>query len=273
MQITGNLQTYDPRAASSAAANRVMMAPYYMPISHHQAGSTSEGMVSSQTNSGQHSHQHQHQQHQHQMPFQFMPLSNTSPQQLGPAFTPSFVPQRSSPAYTQAQMNVPRPMQHREYPRTTFLEAQQNHSPVTKTEAQWSPLGQSPSYTYGARKVSPSVSVQSIANDAIGKTDIDNLVKVIQVKSDSQTKPIVGQTEGVSLAHSSEPALRQAQVSAPGASAKTHHDVDDSNKDAAKRHRCDKCEKRFSQKTHLDIHKRSHTGDKPYVRHTLREDI
>jgi uncharacterized Zn-finger protein len=37
--------------------------------------------------------------------------------------------------------------------------------------------------------------------------------------------------------------------------------------DEKKRYICEiaGCDKRFSQKTHLEIHERKHTGDKPYV--------
>ncbi|EWZ78774.1 hypothetical protein FOXG_14211 [Fusarium oxysporum f. sp. lycopersici 4287] len=83
-------------------------------------------------------------------------------------------------------------------------------------------------------------------------TEVDELMKVIQRKADLQVG--AGQQP---LA----PVMSSVSVISQG----TPGSID--NKTARKRYRCDgpSCQKSFTGKTHLDIHRRTHTGIKPYI--------
>lgn len=83
-------------------------------------------------------------------------------------------------------------------------------------------------------------------------TCVDTLMKAIQSKNETDT--IVQKVEAEHLAH--EQIIRSPEQRPQPAA-----------KSSRKRYHCDiqGCGKSFYQKTHLEIHRRAHTGDKPYV--------
>ncbi|KAK7421776.1 DNA-binding transcription factor [Neonectria punicea] len=85
------------------------------------------------------------------------------------------------------------------------------------------------------------------------ETEVDVLMKAIQKKADKEAEVTQPLTPGMSPV--SEVACLDHATPAKG-------DL----KPARKRYACSgpDCKKSFTQKTHLDIHRRTHTGDKPY---------
>lgn len=87
-------------------------------------------------------------------------------------------------------------------------------------------------------------------------TEVDELMKAIQRKADKQAR------------------AEAAQPLTPGMSPVSEASHDTGTPGPAdgkvKRYVCNgpSCNKSFTQKTHLDIHRRTHTGDKPYVSST-----
>lgn len=94
------------------------------------------------------------------------------------------------------------------------------------------------------------------------ETDVDVLMKAIQKKDDDEDG---SQSQALTPAQtpSAEPG------SGPQSPASIEHPSTPGNGEPKlkKKWVCDgpNCNKRFVQKTHLDIHRRSHTGHKPYV--------
>lgn len=86
------------------------------------------------------------------------------------------------------------------------------------------------------------------------ETEVDELMKAIQQKEEG--KPANDTTVQPPLTPSSE-VCSEHSTPAPVDGKIPHR----------KRYSCDgpSCKKTFSQKTHLEIHRRTHTGDKPYV--------
>jgi uncharacterized Zn-finger protein len=92
-------------------------------------------------------------------------------------------------------------------------------------------------------------------------THVDTLMKAIQAKQkpDSQQRqlpakvPALDDQEFGNATHSLSPQEKEGETK--------------SRRRSKKRHQCTipGCDKRFYQKTHLQIHIRSHTGDKPFV--------
>ena len=90
-------------------------------------------------------------------------------------------------------------------------------------------------------------------------TDIDKLMKVIQdtdKRSSSQHDTPLQTPKSERVGEAQSPASPDSIVS-------THTDT----ADLKKKYVCDgpNCNKRFSQKTHLQIHARTHSGEKPFV--------
>ncbi|CAM1508306.1 Fc.00g051540.m01.CDS01 [Cosmosporella sp. VM-42] len=148
------------------------------------------------------------------------------------------------------------------YPRDTkhFYE-DQVHSPA-----------RSDSQVSTARSISsnPSVTAKTItSNETINPedqvnfdTEVDELMKAIQRKAENAMN--AGQqppTPGMSPV--SEVGLDQASQISSGLTTPVQGEA----KLSRKRYVCNgpNCNKSFTQKTHLDIHRRTHTGDKPYI--------
>ncbi|KAF7532251.1 hypothetical protein G7Z17_g13662 [Cylindrodendrum hubeiense] len=110
----------------------------------------------------------------------------------------------------------------------------------------------------------PSVCAKTItSNETINpehqvnfETEVDELMKAIQMKADKAAAEASQQPLTPGMSPASEVAVDHA-TPAPS-------DIKTSSR---KRYVCNgpNCKKSFTQKTHLDIHRRTHTGDKPYV--------
>ncbi|KAG8416075.1 DNA-binding transcription factor [Metarhizium acridum] len=93
------------------------------------------------------------------------------------------------------------------------------------------------------------------------ETDVDELMKAIQAKDDDRND-----TPGQTLTPAHTPKAEMAiDVHSPAKSC--HASTPAPEVRPKKKWVCDgpSCNKRFVQKTHLDIHRRTHTGLKPYV--------
>ncbi len=115
---------------------------------------------------------------------------------------------------------------------------------------------QGPPVTMGPQTAPSSASASSpvkLAPEPTFSTDVDTLVKHIQSKS---------KTSG---ATASSPVA--ASVSTPGPQPPSEREGEASSSKNKKRYECEVpgCGKGFSQKTHLEIHMRAHTGHKPFV--------
>lgn len=103
------------------------------------------------------------------------------------------------------------------------------------------------------------------ANEIEFHTNIDILMKVIQLKDDPEKTPESGEA-----AYPSPPQLDEEKFNlrrkscSPAESSTTESQY---GRERQKRYVCDikGCRKRCTQKTQLETHKRAHTGEKPYV--------
>jgi hypothetical protein len=258
MDISGLIQSYDSRAASSAALTRAIMAPHYIPV-HSFSGAPSNSMVVA------------HPQMQQSNPFTFGPYSGAGQNGVIPAFASNYIQQRP----------LPRPQPDTPYARNTrqgYIEEHHSQSPPIKSEPQWNGSITSPSFPSTNTKTITTTTPITGSNEVNFGTEVDTLMKAIQAKTQSttpqkpssadQSRPVVG----VSRTPPYVQASPQARAYGSGDSSQyklTQKDVQEeaSPKGGKKRYQCtiENCTKSFYQKTHLDIHERAHTGVKPYV--------
>ncbi|KJZ74183.1 hypothetical protein HIM_06414 [Hirsutella minnesotensis 3608] len=135
-------------------------------------------------------------------------------------------------------------------------------SPSARSESQASTVRSSASNPTANSKTITYNETINPADRVNFETDVDELMKVIQKKADEEeeektqaptpaqtpnSEPLSGPQSPISVAHSSAPSRTETKPK--------------------KKWVCDgpNCNKRFVQKTHLDIHRRTHTGQKPYV--------
>ncbi|KAI3324968.1 hypothetical protein HD806DRAFT_461199 [Xylariaceae sp. AK1471] len=138
---------------------------------------------------------------------------------------------------------------------TNHLPAKQpSRSPVIKSEPQ-------PSDNAKDSKVTTANTAEGQAQEPVFSTSIDQLLKVIQEKSDRPEVDI--------------PATRPSKTRAGNGSARVagcrrKRKADNASeaelKDKPYVCRWKKCRRRFPQITHLNIHERRHTGERPHVR-------
>lgn len=95
------------------------------------------------------------------------------------------------------------------------------------------------------------------------ETDVDELMKAIQAKEEGLESAEVSQA--LTPAHTPRPDM---SMDAHSPASSCHNSTQAATESKPKKKWvCDgpSCNKRFVQKTHLDIHRRTHTGLKPYV--------
>lgn len=273
MDISGIIQSYDSRAVSSAALTRTVMAPQY---SHNQAytGATSNTLVAS------------HQQIQHN-PFSFSAYSVGPPNGLIPAFASNYIQQRPLPRLMQPDTDGSRGISYARNDRQGFVEEHQSRSPPIKSEPQWNGSVKaepqwnvstsSPTFTSPKTKTIASPLPNANTDIDFG-TEVDTLMKAIQAKSQTvppqtsspvaPSRPVVGVPFTPPYVQTaSQGGIQTGEGSKFKLTGEDVQDEADSPKGGKKRYQCtiEGCSKSFYQKTHLDIHVRAHTGDKPYV--------
>ena len=267
MDISGLIQSYDSRAASSAAMSRAIMAPQYGPT-HSYSGPPQTNMIAT----------HQHVQQQN--PFSYGAYSGANSTNLIPAFAANYIQQRPLPRMVQADHD-PRTISYARNTRPGFVEEHHSQSPQIKPEPQWSvPAARASSSPTFAPANTKTITSTKPANSEVNfGTEVDVLMKAIQAKSQTSAPqtPVIEQSRPVVRASHTPPYTHASSRSSgygPGdtsSSKLTHQDVQEetptSNKNGKKRYHCTigNCGKSFYQKTHLDIHERAHTGVKPYV--------
>jgi hypothetical protein len=270
MNISGLIQprTYDPRAASSAALTRAVMAPQYsnLPYTTVSAG----GMSATQQHQRQHSL------------FTESPYGVSGPAGLGSAFGSNYIQQRPQVRMVDPVTdNLSRTLSYPDSARQSGP-VEDQHSLYIKPEPQtlsgndsaWN-LNANPSFS------NASPTARGHPEEATFGTDVDTLMKAIQSKSQqikSQPQPHSSIDQSTSVVGFSTPPSPSsfsmnktrtfiAHVEKENEQRLTSDGFQDNKTSPKKRYECSikGCDKSFYQKTHLEIHARAHTGVKPYV--------
>ncbi|KAJ2968699.1 hypothetical protein NQ176_g9054 [Zarea fungicola] len=196
------------------------------------------------------------------------PPTFTTPQYQGPAafqYVPYHSPSPTSPVGSPFRNDYQeRPIQHMDQNRPMIFQRDSKAlhemhipSPSTRSESL-------PSTSRSSISSNPTANAKTITyNETINpedrvnfETDVDELMKAIQRrKSEARVEASHGSTPALT------PRADQTEPSTPGSTATL------ADSKPKKKWVCDgpSCNKSFVQKTHLDIHRRTHTGAKPYV--------
>lgn len=256
MEISGLVQSYDNRVSTAAPQPRAIMAPQFVQQPYSNASSSSLTAPQSQQN-----------------PFYSpFPAGNSSVIVPIPAFTTSYTQRLGFglPRLTHVDSDLRTMVPYNRNIRQGFVE-EPSQSPSNK---EWNSPTSSP--TFGSNNVKNGTAPSPIRADpseATFKTEVDILMKVVQSKPEvvkPQTMPtkiesVVGGSHNPYVhCVSQEKSQQQRQLKLTHSE---HQDDEHLARESKKRWKCtvNKCRKKFHQKTHLDIHERKHTGDKPYA--------
>jgi hypothetical protein len=267
MDISGIIQSYDSRTTSSVALSGTVMAPQYGQ-SPPYTGASSNRLVASQ-------------QQLQQNPFSYSPYSVAAPNGLIPAFANSqpmnYIQQRPIPRLMQPVLDGSRGVSYTRTDGQGFVEEHQNRSPSIKQEPNWKAPTRSQTFTSPKTKTVTSPLPNGTADVNFG-TEVDTLMKAIQAKSQTvppqksspgpPSRPVVGSrfTPPYDAQTVSQIGM-QMEESKCNLTDEDLQDEPSSPQGSRKRYQCtiEGCSNSFYQKTHLEIHIRKHTGDKPYV--------
>lgn len=269
MNISGLIQprTYDPRAASSTALTRAIMAPQYSNIPYTTV--TAGSMAAPQ------------QQQRQPSLFSEPPYGISAPSGIGSGFGSNYIQQRTQVRMVDsAADNLTRTLSYPNNTREGPVEDQ--HSLYIKPEPQalsgndslWN-LNSNPSFP------NASPASRNGPEEVTFGTDVDTLMKAIQSKSQQnksqpqqnssidQSTSVVGFPTPSSSSSFSINNTRTlvAHMDKEDEQRLTKDGFQDNKSSPKKRYECSikGCDKSFYQKTHLEIHARAHTGVKPYV--------
>lgn len=112
--------------------------------------------------------------------------------------------------------------------------------------------------TAGSASPASSTSSSSRNKPVVGATNVDNLMLIIQAQNKHAEKVAKGETN--------EPFRIEDEHKLIPAEGTLNGGVGKRSTNTVLKYKCDfpDCNKSFSQKTHLEIHGRSHTGERPY---------
>jgi hypothetical protein len=263
MDISGILQSYDARATSSAALARAVMVPPYG-HSPPYAGATP-------TSLGIPHHPMQ------QNPFTYGAYSVAAHNGVISAFTTNYLRQRPLPRLTHPGDDGSRGVSYVRNDRHGVEDHRSNSAPI-KSETQWSVPFRSPAFTSPKTKTVNAPLPNGTADVNFG-TEVDTLMKAIQAKSqlvsvppqqsspEVQSIPVVGGSFDSRHAPPVPEDRMHADVECFKLTSENVQDEASNSRGDKKRYKCtiEGCSRSFYQKTHLEIHVRAHTGDKPYV--------
>ncbi|KAK3378026.1 hypothetical protein B0H63DRAFT_233495 [Podospora didyma] len=149
------------------------------------------------------------------------------------------------------------------YPRDSRSSLDETPSPSVKVESETSTVKPSISNPPTPSRTFTPNSLVNGGNQVMFNTPLDALMKTIQAKAE------VGSTVDTSE-NGQDPIKTQVKIEQRPPTFPTERDLGMQLRDERlnpKRFSCNipGCFKRFHQKTHLDIHRRAHTGERPYV--------
>jgi hypothetical protein len=280
MDMSGVLQSLDPRATTSAGLTRPILTPAYVTTNNY-SGASSNMLNTSQ------------QFHQNISPYGYTSFSNGTSTTILPTYGANYIQQRALPRLTQYDGEDMRDltMAKRSTPRG-FITETQSPSPSIKPEKpelMWKAPRSSESYVSpvpeASKTISSNIRIDGTNEPEFG-TEVDTLMKMIQSKAqDSSAQPDSFNSEDQSMPLVGVPCVppyfqsstQRSKHEASGQHKLTFGELQE-EKDVTsirkKRFRCTvaNCKKRFLQKTHLEIHQRSHNGATPYVS-TIRDAL
>jgi hypothetical protein len=167
MDISGLVQSYDSRAASSAALSLAIMGPNYMPI-HAFNGAPSNNMAVA------------HLQMLQNNLFSFAPYTGAGQNGIIPAYANNYIQQQPLPRLTQPNTSYARNA------RQSSIAEHHSQSPPNQSEPQWSGRINSPSFLSTNTKTTAITPARG-SNEVNFGTEVDTLMKAIQAKTQSTT--------------------------------------------------------------------------------------